>query len=1217
MTPEQWSLIGKIYEAALERSAVERSSFVINACAGNELLRSEVESLLAAEGEAGEFLEAGAAEDLLGASPRDPVSLAGRRLGQYELVSRLGNGGMGEVYRALDTKLKRDAAIKILPAAFARDMDRLRRFEQEAQAASGLNHPNIVTIYETGESGESRFLAMELVQGETLRRLIDRRPSVEEVIRICVQVAQALKVAHAANIVHRDIKPENLMLRPDGYVKILDFGLARLLPSLAKSIPKMVVGESPSGITEPGMMVGTVRYMSPEQARGEHVTSAIDIFSLGLVMYELATARHPFRAETEFGTLDAILSRGALPPSRINPAVPAALEQLILRMLDKRAELRPSAAEVEQVLGEIAGDAKLRVPPGVFRSPKRTVGRQCELTELNALWESAAAAQGLLCCISGEPGIGKTTLVEDFLSELNSSGSACMLARGRCSERLAGTEAYSPFLEALDAMQHATDSAAESMRRLAPTWYRQVVSGSSSVIETGRPRLEEAYSQERMKRELSSFFQEMSRRQTVVLFLEDLHWADLSTVDLLAFLADRISSLRLLIVITYRLADLLLANHPFLKLKQDLQARGIAHEIKLGFLSLEEVEQYIALEFPQHGLPAEVAEVIHAKTEGSPLFMTNLLRYFRHRQIIAQRNGRWMLARTLPDVARDLPESMRAMIERMIGQLQEKDRWLLIAASVQGHEFDSAVIARALGRDDAAVEERLQFLERAHQFAALIEERELPTRIVSLRYRFTHVLYQNALYAMLQPARRAALSNEVAEALLTLYGSQNVGVASDLARLFEAGRTFFRAAEFYLVAARNASRIFAAKEAAALARQGLCVIKSAEQTLECNEIEFSLQLVLGNALMVVLGYGAPEVIELYEQAQSSCRKVGEPTQMLPILYGLWVSHLVGGELDRALGFARDFLDLAQRVHSIAEVVGARMVGCPHFFLGQLTEARLYFEQAISGYDPVQHRALAWLYGQEPGMTTHSYLSWTLWMLGYPDRASEHDRESLRLAREVEHALSRGHGLFFSAVHAHLRRDWETFRRLTHELMGVCEEWKVTFWLAAGRTLSGLIMVKDGNSVAGIEEMRSGIDSIPSNLCLTVLQQLLAEAYAHLRRFTEALVAVEEGLTWAQRTREYFFEAELHRFQGELLLQQGGSDAETKAENCFQRALEIARQQCAKSWELRAGTSLARLWAQQGKRVEAFELLEPLCEWFREGRETADLIEARELAKELR
>ena len=242
MTPQEWVRVGEVYHTALERSPDERISFVAEACSGNTLIRREVESLLAAERGAVNFLQANALHDFSRhdfgegeanqANKVAPQSLIGQNVGDYELLSPLGAGGMGEVYRARSHRLGREAAIKILTAG-ALDADRLRRFEQEAHAASALNHPNIVTIYETGEAAMGPFLAMELVEGETLRQVVNACPPLDDVLQICIQVAQALKVAHAANIVHRDIKPENLILRPDGYVKVLDFGLARLLPRAA------------------------------------------------------------------------------------------------------------------------------------------------------------------------------------------------------------------------------------------------------------------------------------------------------------------------------------------------------------------------------------------------------------------------------------------------------------------------------------------------------------------------------------------------------------------------------------------------------------------------------------------------------------------------------------------------------------------------------------------------------------------------------------------------------------------------------------------------------------------------------------------------------------------------------------------------------------------------------------------------------------------------
>ncbi|MDQ2839835.1 MAG: hypothetical protein M3Y72_02100 [Acidobacteriota bacterium] len=371
--------------------------------------------------------------------------------------------------------------------------------------------------------------------------------------------------------------------------------------------------------------------------------------------------------------------------------------------------------------------------------------------------------------------------------------------------------------------------------------------------------------------------------------------------------------------------------------------------------------------------------------------------------------------------------------------------------------------------------------------------------------------------------------------------------------------------------------------------------------------------------MVILGYGAPEVEELYRKAQALGFTGSQPAQVMPILYGVWVSNLVHGKLERAIGYGKDFLDLAERSHSPAVLVGQRMVGVPLFYLGQLSRAREHLEQANSLYEAAKHRALAWLYGQEPGMTTRSYLSWTMWILGYPDQAADHCRETVRLAREVDHSLSKGHGFCFAAIHAHFCQDWEAFRELATELVVIGRERNLRFWLPVGKVLSGLVQTKDGEGEVGLAEMRSGIRDLISasnKLNLTILYRLLAEAYSHLLRPDEGLVAIQDGLHVVEAIGEVFYEPELHRFRGELLLQQSGADAETRAEECFQRAIRISRQQGAKSWELRAGINLGRLWKKRGKRLETIELLGPLCEWFIQRCDSDDLQEARTLLQQL-
>jgi TolB-like protein/Tfp pilus assembly protein PilF len=269
-------------------------------------------------------------------------------ISHYRIVSKLGAGGMGEVWLAEDTRLDRKVALKLLPAEFTQDADRVRRFIQEAKAASALNHPNIITVYDIGESEAGRFIVMELVAGRTLRGVIARDNSLETLLTLGSQMARALSAAHAAGITHRDIKPDNIMVRDDGYVKVLDFGLARLLPTASGEDAATLAQQ-----TTPGMIMGTVAYMSPEQACGQNARPPSDIFALGIVLYELMTGQHPFGAETLVGYLHAITLQTPQPPSRLRRGIPVALDELILRMLKKDAGQRPTASEVAEALQEL------------------------------------------------------------------------------------------------------------------------------------------------------------------------------------------------------------------------------------------------------------------------------------------------------------------------------------------------------------------------------------------------------------------------------------------------------------------------------------------------------------------------------------------------------------------------------------------------------------------------------------------------------------------------------------------------------------------------------------------------------------------------------------------------------------------------------------------------------------------------------------------------
>ncbi|HEV8426725.1 MAG TPA: protein kinase [Pyrinomonadaceae bacterium] len=341
MTPERYRMIGELFHAALEVNEAQRAVFLENQCAGDEDLLREVTTLLASNQEASGFIASPAlavAAEQLAADQVD--ALIGQRIGRYRVLSIIGVGGMGRVYLAEDTALGRRAALKLLPEYFTHDRNQIQRFRQEARAASALNHPNILTVYEVGDLEGTEFIATEYVEGQTLRCRLGSSPfNIREALDVAAQIGDALAAAHAAGIIHRDIKPENIMLRADGYVKVLDFGLAKLTENISASVDTDVATKQVVK-TSPGVVMGTVQYMSPEQARGLKVDGRTDVWSLGVIIYEMITSRRPFEGPTQSDTTVAILQREPAQLARYIPEVPAELERIVTKALAKQVDMR-------------------------------------------------------------------------------------------------------------------------------------------------------------------------------------------------------------------------------------------------------------------------------------------------------------------------------------------------------------------------------------------------------------------------------------------------------------------------------------------------------------------------------------------------------------------------------------------------------------------------------------------------------------------------------------------------------------------------------------------------------------------------------------------------------------------------------------------------------------------------------------------------------------
>ncbi|HEX5102836.1 MAG TPA: AAA family ATPase, partial [Pirellulaceae bacterium] len=759
----------------------------------------------------------------------------------------------------------------------------------------------------------------------------------------------------------------------------------------------------------------------------------------------------------------------------------------------------------------------------------------------------------------------------------------------------------------------AAEAVAELMKSTAPNWYEQVAPLAAKDSALTRVLAESrAASQERLKRELGAFLRELSHQQPLLLFIDDLHWADASTVDLLAYLGGKCAGMRTLLVLTYRPTDLALSRHPWGSVKLDLQARGVCHELALEFLTRGDLDRYLELEFPEHCFPEEFATLVYVRTEGSPLFMADLLRYLRDRQVLTREQGRWRLAQSVPDLRRDLPESVRGMIQRKIDQLDDDDRRLLVAAGVQGYEFDSAIVARVVQRDAADVEDRLDELDRVHAFVRLVREQEFPDRTLTLRYRFVHVLYQNTLEATLLPTRRASLSAAVSQALLSHYGEKSGEVAAELALLLEAARDFSHAADYFLAAAQNATRVFANQEAVVLARRGIEVLASLPDSPERARQELALQITLGPALFATRDWTAPDVEAAYTRAHTLCRLLGESPDQFPALWGLFLFHIARGQIQTSLGLGDQLLSLAEHARDPALLLQAHhAVGPTYALTGDWATAQPHLDQAIAHYDRRQHDTHAFFYGgHDPCVCCLSFAAKSLWMLGYPEQALQRGREALTLAHELGHPTSLAHTQFSVAMFHQFRRDVAETLKLAEALQRLAGDQGLVFYLAGGLVLKGWALVELGQRDEGIALIREGFETGGATRAhwRTYCLALLAEACARRGDLTDGLAALTEALTVIQKTRISMFEPEIHRLKGQLLLHLDPENP-AAAEACYNQAVAIARRQQAKSLELRATMGLARLWRRQGRHDEGHAALAAVYDTYTEGFTTPDLVDA--------
>jgi predicted ATPase len=483
-------------------------------------------------------------------------------------------------------------------------------------------------------------------------------------------------------------------------------------------------------------------------------------------------------------------------------------------------------------------------------------------------------------------------------------------------------------------------------------------------------------------------------------------------------------------------------------------------------------------------------------------------------------------------------------------------------------------------------------------------------------YTFKHALIQDAAYESLLKSTRQHYHQRIVQVLEAQFPETTVAQPELLAHHCTEAGFLAQAVGYWHKAGQKAIERSAHVEAIAHLRQGLELLKTLPETSERTRREVDMLIALGASLHATQGMGALEVGETYTRARQSCQQMGEPLQLFPILRGLWNYYLIRAEYHTAYELGEQLLILAQHMQDTAMLCSAhRALGSTLLFLGVVADAQTHFAQGIAFYDLQQHRASAFLYGEDAGMICHSYAAWTLWSLGYADQGRTQMDEAVTLAQQVACPFSLSFALVSAAMFHTFRREEHDTQERAAAAINLAKEQGFPFWVALGSLLRGWGLAQQaGQAQEGIEQMSQGLTAwraTGAELGRPYYLALLAEAHSIIGQSEAGLAVLTEALTLVDKTEERWYEPELHRLKGALLLQQN-SDNQAEAETCFHHALDIARNQQAKSFELRTATSLSRLWQQQGKRQEAHDLLAPVYDWFTEGFDTADLQEAKAL-----
>ncbi len=900
--------------------------------------------------------------------------------------------------------------------------------------------------------------------------------------------------------------------------------------------------------------------------------------------------------------------------------------------------------------------------PPTLSQPVPVVARERQLKTLDRFLRQALAGRGRVAFITGDAGSGKTTLMEAFARHAMAVHQDLIVADGRCNAHAGIGDPYLPFREMLNMLTGDVEArrasgtlTAEHTHRLwdlFPDAVQALVSQGPDLVgrflpedalalraeafahgDPGwRTRLHELMRRRRAQAPLSEstqadlfeqvtrVFQVLARRRPLLLMLDDLQWADTGTVSLLFHLARRLKGHRILLLGAYRPADLLPRRdgerHPLKLVLHELQRDVGDMEVDLNRADGRRFVDAL-LDSEPNRLGATFRETLYRHTDGNPLFTVELLRGLQEQGgLLQDEAGRWVAE---PSLAwRRLPERVEGVIAEHIGRMPRACRETLTVASVEGETFTAEVVAQVQGVDEGQVIRRLSGpLSKQHRLVKGDTVRHLEDRRLS-RYRFRHVLFRAYLYRNLDDVERSRLHEAVGRALERLHGERTDEISGRLARHFEAAGMMTEAVDYLLQAGQRAVRLAANEEAVALFDHALELLASLPASPQRDRREFILRSALYAPLTATRGYACPQVASSNARAHELGLRLGEERELIPALISLAGLHSFRAEFQRATALAKRALMLAEQDGAPGHVVwAAQVLGMTAMYQGHLLAARRYLERTLA-FDRTHHEAMVPVRGRHPEVVYRSFGAWVLWFLGYPDQAAHLGRKALQLAEDVDHPPSLAMALQVGNIIPRLlRREYALVPELVESLEDITAVHRLGLSEPGIRLARGRAMVRDGASRAGIREMRQGLAAwraTGTKAWASLYLGVLADAYLEAGQLEQARHALEDAFQAVQESDERMIEPELHRLWGELLLRQ---DGEEESEASFRQAIDLARRQQARSWELRAAISLCRLWHRQGRTEEARDRLSRIYDWFEEGFDTPDLKEARTLLASMR